>query len=115
MTALIGTDRPPLMRQVVNTNRPGGQEGRKRMRGQEEIRKRAEMGYGGSDVDEAAVAGFMAEAESAKVPVEKIADLLYGMLVAGEAAKGTSLKTMAETVDRLDAMWQGSYAVRARR
>ena len=79
------------------------------MRGQEQIRRMVEMGYGGSDVDEAAVAGFMAEAESAKVPVEKIADLLYGMLVAGEAAKGTSLKTMAETVDRLDAMWQGSY------
>jgi len=79
------------------------------MRGQEQIRRMVEMGYGGSDVDEAAVAGFMAEAESAKVPVEKIADRLYGMLVARQMATGVSLETMAETVDRLDAMWQGSY------
>jgi len=73
-----------------------------------------EMGYGGSDVDEAAVAGFMAEAESAKVPVEKIADRLYGMLVARQMATGVSLETILATSSRTEQM-RGRQVQKGRR
>ena len=83
------------------------------MRGQEQIRRMVEMGYGEGNADKAAIAGFIAQAGVEgtidKAAIKKVANRLYGMLVARQMATGVSLETMAETVDRLDAMWQGSY------